>query len=225
MSASSPPSPRPTSAASYQNSSPRLPSPLNPSLNLFSPPLPIGHTPRNSPVGETSDTLSPLRERLDPGLVAPPLSSPGVARPRTSSFSRSPRSCASPELPPSMGPTPVQPHRAYARHPSPSSSPFAQAVPFPSSSPRPSCPLAVPSHSPITHSPRPLSPPFDSPRRCSPSSMHRARCSFSFVCVRFLTSRIYSPVLHSKSCRSLPLASLVPNRSFNKPLETSVLLK
>ncbi|KAH0826098.1 hypothetical protein J3R83DRAFT_5844 [Lanmaoa asiatica] len=163
-------SPRPTSVASYQNSSPRLPSPLNPSPNSFSPPLPSGHTPRNSPVGELSDTLSPLRERLDSGFSTSPRSSPGVARPRTSSFSRSP------ERPPVTSPIPLQPHRTYARHPSPSSSPFAQGIPFPSSSPLlTSSPLAGPSQFSMSQSPRPLSSSSNSPRQGSPASIHSTR--------------------------------------------------
>ncbi|KAG9310779.1 hypothetical protein JVU11DRAFT_8628 [Chiua virens] len=136
MSVSSMRSPRPSSVASYQSSSPRLPSPLNPSPNPFSPSL------RDSPVGEMSDTLSSLRECLEPGLTSPRPSS-GVTRPRAS----------------------------YARHPSPISSPFTQGIPFSTSSPRPSSPLVGPSQSPGSHSPRPISP-SNGPMQGSPASIH-----------------------------------------------------
>lgn len=168
-------SPRPTSVASYQSSSPRLPSPLNPSPNLFSSPLPAGHTPRNSPVGEMSDTLSPLRERLDSGLTSSPRSSPGVVRPPTSSLSHSPRSGTSPERSPVMGSVPLQPHCVYARHPSPSGSPFALGIPFPSSSPLSSSPLAGSSQFPMSQGARPLSPSNGSGQG-SPASIHSVCC-------------------------------------------------
>lgn len=75
----SPPPPRPTSLASYQSSSPHLPSPLNP-YPSFSPPLTSHCTLDNLPAGEMSDTLSPLRERpgLDPIRVCPRPPSPSV---------------------------------------------------------------------------------------------------------------------------------------------------
>jgi len=196
MSVSSIRSPRPTSAGTYQSSSPRLPSPLNPSPNSeFSPPA--GHTPRNSPIGEISDTLSPLREHLDSGLTSP-WPPPGISRTRTASFSRSPRSGTSPERSPVMVSTPLQSHRAYGRHTSPSSSPFAQEMPFPTS-PLSSSPLAGPSRSPISYSPRPLSPSSNGLRQgqSSPASIHNVRCSpLDRACMLPDFSMKHSPVLN-----------------------------
>ncbi|KAI9457372.1 hypothetical protein HD554DRAFT_2225096 [Boletus coccyginus] len=129
--------------------------------------------------------------------------------------------------------TPLQSHRAYAHHTSPSSSPFAREIPFPTS-PLPSSPLASPSQSPTPHSQRPLLPSSNGLKQGqgSPTSIHSSRSQFQprLLCSPHHATQSHFHIAQGSSVQIIPSPSRSPRtrsliqQSFGNPYAAQVAL-